>query len=287
MDLAHEPPHRRRVQRSAMRGRCGCCGRVLARLLACAACACGPLDAVANDGAGVPLPRAAASSAEPATASAGFDVVPWDALLPGDGSAGRPGGSALLAFMGDDDPRAKAALEALRQSYRRAPASPAMDGRRIRIAGFVVPLDAVAGQGLRELLLVPYYGACIHAPPPPPSQVIRVALDGPARELNLMDRVWLSGVLRVEASDTDMGPAGYRMETPRVERISSGVAGSDAQARLWQAMPILVGGVAPLVLAGLLLAWHVRRSEGPSRRPRGRGRRSARLAVGPRGRSAR
>lgn len=286
MDRAHEPPHRRRVQWSAMPGRCGCCGRVLARLLACAACACGPLDAVANDGAGVPLPRAAASSAAPATTSAGFEAVPWDALLPGDWSAGRPGGSALLAFMGDDDPRAKAALEALRQSYRRAPASPAMDGRRIRIAGFVVPLDAVAGQG-RELLLVPYYGACIHTPPPPPSQVIRVALDEPARELNLMDQVWVSGVLRIEASDTPMGPASYRMETPRVERISSGVAGSDAQARLSQAMPILVGGVAPLVLAGLLLAWHVRRSETPPRRPRDRGRRSPRLAVGPRGRSAR
>src|SRR5688572_7078986 len=46
----------------------------------------------------------------------------------------------------------------------------ALDGKRIRMPGFIVPLDDADEEGA-EFLLVPYYGACVHTPPPPPNQM--------------------------------------------------------------------------------------------------------------------
>ena len=50
---------------------------------------------------------------------------------------------------------------------------PELDGKRVRIGGYVVPLDFEA-TNVKEFLLVPFVGACIHVPPPPPNQIIYV-----------------------------------------------------------------------------------------------------------------
>ena len=53
-------------------------------------------------------------------------------------------------------------------------------GKSIKIPGFAVPLEGDDGfEYIEEFLLVPYFGACIHVPPPPPNQVIHVILDAP------------------------------------------------------------------------------------------------------------
>ncbi len=46
-----------------------------------------------------------------------------------------------------------------------------LSGKRVRLAGYLLPLD-LSGKKIREFLLVPYVGACIHAPPPPLNQVV-------------------------------------------------------------------------------------------------------------------
>jgi hypothetical protein len=107
------------------------------------------------------------------------------------------------------------ALDALKQAWDHAPAAPAMDKARIRIPGFVVPLDGVGG-AVHELLLVPYFGACIHTPPPPANQVIHVTLKTSVKGLRMMDAIWVSGQLQVAASETGMGTASYRMDAVSV-----------------------------------------------------------------------
>lgn len=42
-----------------------------------------------------------------------------------------------------------------------------LDNQDVRIPGFVVPLEGDAKK-ITAFLLVPYFGACIHVPPPPP-----------------------------------------------------------------------------------------------------------------------
>jgi hypothetical protein len=93
----------------------------------------------------------------------------------------------------------------------------ALDGSHVRLAGFVVPLDLEGGT-MSEFLLVPYYGACIHVPPPPANQTIHVVAP-PGREYvgTLFDPVWVTGTLRVVSSSSDLAHAGYRIDLLRVE----------------------------------------------------------------------
>ena len=66
----------------------------------------------------------------------------------------------------DADPRAVDMLRRVRELWSSAPTNPAMEGAAIRVPGYVVPLEKDKA-GLREFLLVPYFGACIHTPAPP------------------------------------------------------------------------------------------------------------------------
>ena len=56
-----------------------------------------------------------------------------------------------------------------------APVVEALNGQHVKIPGFVVPLDA-SGETVKEILLVPYFGACVHVPPPPSNQIVHVTL---------------------------------------------------------------------------------------------------------------
>ena len=151
-----------------------------------------------------------AASAPAAT----FKLTDWDALMPKDWDpmkAVKGIGILRLAAMGDGDPRAIQALNELKRAWDNAPTEPSMDNARIRIPGFVVPLDA-EGEALHEFLLVPYFGACIHTPPPPANQIIHVTLATPAKGVRLMDAVWVSGQLHIAVGDSSMGTSGYRMD---------------------------------------------------------------------------
>ena len=196
-----------------------------------------------------------ASAADP---PAVFEPVPWRALLPEDRDAGQELKSLGLALLGDDDPRARAALQRLKQSWGQVPVVPAMDGRRIRIAGYVVPLDASNARGLREFLLVPYFGACIHTPPPPPNQVIHVRLAAPGQGLQLMDPVAVGGTLRVQATDTDQGRAGYLLDAEFIAPNDAAGPADPTPVRLGSLTPLLAV-IVPLALAALLLSgWAAR-----------------------------
>lgn len=87
-----------------------------------------------------------------------------------------------------------------------------LDGQRVRIPGFVVPLDDATEEGA-EFLLVPYYGACVHTPPPPPNQMAFVTMQGGRSiKLALFDAVWMEGTLRIVNYDSPYGSVGYTIE---------------------------------------------------------------------------
>ncbi len=91
-------------------------------------------------------------------------------------------------------------------------------GKPIKIPGFAVPLEGDDGfEYVKEFLLVPTFGACIHVPPPPPNQVIHVILDKPVHFEKLMYAVWVSGIVEIgeyfiEGSN-DFGQQTYDTET--------------------------------------------------------------------------
>jgi hypothetical protein len=78
-----------------------------------------------------------------------------------------------------------------------------MDGRLIRIAGYVLPLE-FSDSGVDEFLLVPYVGACIHVPPPPPNQIVYVRLNHTIDADDLYRPVWVTGRISVKAMNKNL-----------------------------------------------------------------------------------
>lgn len=141
----------------------------------------------------------------------------WDALIPEDWRPatlleGLSADGADLDDIEDDDPRADLVWNKLRDLWKQAPVVEALDGKRVKLPGFVVPLEFDLDD-VREFLLVPYYGACIHVPPPPANQTVYVVLpEGKTYRGGLFDTVWVTGELRIERFESDMANAGYRIE---------------------------------------------------------------------------
>ena len=121
-----------------------------------------------------------------------------------------------LESLSDDDPRAVELFAAYQEAARTAPVVGDLDGQEVRLPGFVVPLD-FEGTETSEFLLVPYFGACIHVPPPPSNQIVYVkTVEGyPLRKL--FDPVTVTGVMTTWAHMNDVGDAGYTMQATSVE----------------------------------------------------------------------
>ncbi|MCK7543958.1 DUF3299 domain-containing protein [Marinobacter bryozoorum] len=95
---------------------------------------------------------------------------------------------------------------------------PEMDGVEARIPGFVVPLKTVGSdQRIVEFFLVPYYGACIHVPPPPPNQIIHVTYKPGFTLGALYEPVWVQGTLKTESVENDIAAASYTLVSEEVE----------------------------------------------------------------------
>ena len=87
---------------------------------------------------------------------------------------------------------------------------PELNGKQVRIPGFVIPLEGDADQ-VTEFLLVPYYGSCIHTPPPPPNQIIHVTFPQGAPDQDLWDVVYLEGKLMTQQNLVGMVETGYHI----------------------------------------------------------------------------
>jgi uncharacterized protein len=89
------------------------------------------------------------------------------------------------------------------------------DGRRVRLGGFVVPLG-FEGDGVTEFLLVPFVGACIHVPPPPPNQIVHVRSAEPVAVRGAFDPVYVTGTLTSGLLASDLAEVGYRIAADEV-----------------------------------------------------------------------
>lgn len=105
--------------------------------------------------------------------------------------------------------------EAQVQTNLDAPLVPELDGQKVKIPGYVVQLEG-DDRRVTEFLLVPYFGACIHVPPPPPNQIIHVRFPEGVPYPVTYDAVWVTGIMKVEHLDADIALVGYQMEAAEV-----------------------------------------------------------------------
>ena len=115
-----------------------------------------------------------------------------------------------------------------------------LDGEMLSISGFMVPLDNQR-QVTQQFLLVPFQGACIHTPAPPPNQVISVYAERAARLYHNWQPVTATGMMSVAGDSTSLAEAGYVMTLDRLDayRESAGDEGEFEQVEGAHRSPLL------------------------------------------------
>ncbi len=117
----------------------------------------------------------------------------------------------------DGSDESNARLEELKDAFFYAPVVEDLDGKRVKIAAYVTPLEFEDQNTASEFLLVPYLGACIHTPPPPANQIVH-AMSPIAVEIRSMyEPVWATGTVRTETVESDLATSGYRLDVESVE----------------------------------------------------------------------
>lgn len=97
---------------------------------------------------------------------------------------------------------------------------PEFDQLNVKIPGFVVPLEFDAAQNVTEFFLVPYFGACIHTPPPPPNQIIYVEVPGGFSLKSIYEPYYVEGTIAVTMTHKEIGISAYSMVASQVTLYS-------------------------------------------------------------------
>lgn len=95
-----------------------------------------------------------------------------------------------------------------------------LDGERVRIPGFVVPVETDGEGNLLEFFLVPYFGACIHVPPPPANQIIYGRLEEAIEMVDIWDAFYMEGTLNIEEVSNETADSAYTMAVESLKPYS-------------------------------------------------------------------
>ncbi|MFK8027130.1 MAG: DUF3299 domain-containing protein [Gammaproteobacteria bacterium] len=156
-------------------------------------------------------------------------ILEWDEMMPKgyvesllDFNNSNNDFSASDSFSFDDDTEeAQSAYEELRNKLSSAPIVPELNDQFVKIAGFIVPLDFdFDSETFQQFLLVPYFGACIHTPPPPSNQIVHVTSKTALKQEWLDYAVWVSGSLSTQSKDSQQAYAGYSMNGVELEEYT-------------------------------------------------------------------
>jgi hypothetical protein len=164
---------------------------------------------------GLALPWLWFSASNAADKPATFRNATWEELVPKDWDPLKHLREQNPDRIREGDAKELALMREMRELWDNAPTRSELNGANIRLPGYVVPLEQSRGE-VKEFLLVPYFGACIHSPPPPANQIVHVVLSTP-KPLRTMEAVWASGTLRTRRQDSPWGMSGYSLEGMVIE----------------------------------------------------------------------
>jgi hypothetical protein len=157
---------------------------------------------------GTPAPVVKPGPKVPAGAARELD---WDELLPQDARARFSGGPPPPTH----DTLGEGGLAA--QQMMDFSVNKALDGALIKIPGFIVPLDVGKDGLVTDFFLVPYFGACIHVPPPPPNQIVHVRINKGIALDSIYEAYWITGRMKVVNKSTRLGASAYQLAASNVE----------------------------------------------------------------------
>ena len=140
----------------------------------------------------------------------------WSEMIPADAPPQEIQSAPIHEQLQSLDTQTAESAPAAVQQSAAAPVVPALDGQRVKLPGYIVPLDMADDGKVTEFLLVPYFGACIHSPPPPANQIIHAVSTKPLKGMRSMDAIWVHGTLSLQRADTPWGKAGYRLAVDKI-----------------------------------------------------------------------
>ena len=150
----------------------------------------------------------------------GVRDLTWNDLVPSTWNPRAAFDRLNIRNLPDNDPRVNDLLAEIRAEWDRAPVVKKLAGQKVRLPGYITTLEGDRN-GVREFLLVPYFGACIHVPAPPSNQVVHVLPEKPVPELLSYYPVWVTGTIEIEQLETALGSAGYTIRKARVEEYGA------------------------------------------------------------------
>ena len=156
------------------------------------------------------------------TQAANYEEIDWVALMPEDDLSALLNRPEFLNDIADgsaadsvDDFASKQLEDEQAQRYQQALVSTrlieASDGKAIRIPGFIVPLEQNDEQKATAFFVVPYFGACLHMPPPPPNQILYVEYKEGIAVENLYDPYWFEGTVKIDNHESALGTSAYSL----------------------------------------------------------------------------
>jgi hypothetical protein len=150
-----------------------------------------------------------------------YTEVEWIALMPSEDLeallnppdlSGIPDGSPQDSFdTFQDEPLFGGEDQRFQEALRSTNVVTTYENKPIRIPGFVVPLASNQKQDATEFFIVPYFGACIHQPPPPPNQIIYSSYSEGLKVESLYQPFWFEGTLTIETNHNVLGTSAYRL----------------------------------------------------------------------------
>jgi hypothetical protein len=140
----------------------------------------------------------------------------WSEMIPPDAPAQETSDAPIHDLSKLADTLSAELAPAAVQQSPAAPVVPALDGQLIKLPGYIVPLDVTDDGKVTEFLLVPYFGACIHVPPPPSNQIVLVKYPKGVELDALYEPFWIQGPLKVENSSSELADTGYQMNADEV-----------------------------------------------------------------------
>ena len=142
------------------------------------------------------------------------DLIPDDFVQPENPFATMSQEEIDILLDGSDESNAR--LEQLEKDFYYAPVKTELDGIRVKIPAYITPLDFDGNTKLKEFLLVPYMGACIHTPPPPANQVVHAQSPELLVVDSVYDPVWVIGTIHTETVKSNLAEAGYRLDVEKL-----------------------------------------------------------------------
>jgi hypothetical protein len=130
--------------------------------------------------------------------------VTWADLIPASVR------SSTKEFTGTVQHDQIAELEKTKQAARAQELRTDLNGQNVVMDGFLLPIT-MQGTDVSDFSLVPFVGACIHVPPPPPNQIVFVHFDRGVQVCGLFDLVRVRGTIAATPVSTDLAQVGYQI----------------------------------------------------------------------------